>query len=199
MTQAAQDHEFQSRMRQLDGLLQEVESIEDLAAREKTTRIIQGLMDFHGAALACMFDQLSEAGDAGAAIVSQLANDELTGSLLLLYGLHPQDLPTRVRGALEKVRPYLASHGGNVELLSVSEEGVVRLVMQGSCHGCPSSAITLKTSIEQAIYERAPDVTAIEVEQEPAAAAEAAPAGFVPVERVTASAAAHHSREGVSV
>jgi Fe-S cluster biogenesis protein NfuA/nitrite reductase/ring-hydroxylating ferredoxin subunit len=69
-----------------------------------------------------------------------------------------------VRGALEKCRPYLASHGGNVELVSLEEPGVVRLRMQGSCHGCPSSAVTLKLAIEQAIHEAAPDVTAILVE-----------------------------------
>ena len=49
----------------------------------------------------------------------------------------------RVRGALEGVRPYLQSHGGNVELLGI-EDGVVRLKLEGSCSGCPSSAMTLK-------------------------------------------------------
>jgi len=86
------------------------------------------------------------------------------GSLLLLYGLHPVDLETRVRGALEKTRPYLRSHGGNVELVDVDESGAVRLRLQGSCHGCPSSAMTLKLAIEQAIHDAAPDVTSISVE-----------------------------------
>ncbi len=74
------------------------------------------------------------------------------------------DLETRVRQALDKVRPLLRSHGGNVELLDLSG-GVVRLRMLGSCDGCPSSAMTLKHAIEAAIYEKAPDVTAIEVDQ----------------------------------
>ena len=84
-------------------------------------------------------------------------------SLLLLYGLHPLDLEARVQQALEKVRPLLRSHGGNVELLGIAD-GVVRLRMLGSCHGCPSSAMTLKNAIEEAIYAAAPDATAIEVE-----------------------------------
>ena len=71
---------------------------------------------------------------------------------------------TRVRAALEKSRPYLQSHGGNVELVGIDADGVVRLRMQGSCHGCPSSAVTLKLAIEQAIHEAAPDVSAILVE-----------------------------------
>ena len=93
-------------------------------------------------------------------------------SLLLLHGLHPLDLEARVRQALEQVRPYLRTHGGDVELLGV-DDGVVRLRMQGSCHGCPSSAVTLKHTIEEAIYDAAPDVAAIEVEGvvEPPAAA----------------------------
>src|SRR6185295_570875 len=97
-------------------------------------------------------------------IVDQLAQDELIASVLLLYDLHPVDLETRVRGALEKSRPYLKTHGGNVELVGIDEGGVVRLRMQGSCHGCPSSAVTLKLAIEQAIHEAAPDVSAILVE-----------------------------------
>jgi Fe-S cluster biogenesis protein NfuA len=68
-----------------------------------------------------------------------------------------------VRRALDKVRPYLHSHGGDVELLGISE-GTVRLHLEGSCHGCPSSQVTLQTTIERAIYEAAPDVVAIEVD-----------------------------------
>jgi Fe-S cluster biogenesis protein NfuA len=61
------------------------------------------------------------------------------------------------------VKPYLHSHGGNVELLGI-EEGVVRLRLHGSCHGCPSSSATLKNTIEEAIMEKAPDVAGIRVE-----------------------------------
>jgi Fe-S cluster biogenesis protein NfuA/nitrite reductase/ring-hydroxylating ferredoxin subunit len=92
-----------------------------------------------------------------------MLRDDLIRCLLLLYGLHPVDLTTRVQQALEKTRPYLKSHGGNVELVRV-EDGEVHLRMKGSCHGCPSSAITLKLAIEQAIHEAAPDVTAIVVD-----------------------------------
>ena len=69
-----------------------------------------------------------------------------------------------MRQALDKVRPLFALSRGNVELLGLSG-GVVRLRMLGSCDGCPSSAMTLKHAIEAAIYEKAPDVTGIEVDQ----------------------------------
>jgi Fe-S cluster biogenesis protein NfuA len=70
-----------------------------------------------------------------------------------------------VSQALDKARPLLKSHGGNVELINL-DGGVVRLRLQGSCHGCPSSSATLKNAIEEAIYSLAPDVNGIEVEGE---------------------------------
>ncbi len=72
-------------------------------------------------------------------------------------------MEARVHQALEAVRPYLHSHGGNVELLGV-EDGIVRLRLHGSCHSCPSSAVTMQQTIEEAIYGKAPEVTAVEVE-----------------------------------
>jgi Fe-S cluster biogenesis protein NfuA len=67
------------------------------------------------------------------------------------------------------MRPYLDSHGGDVQLVGI-EDGVVRLQLQGSCSGCPSSAITLRHGIEEAIHRAAPDVAAIEAEDAPAPA-----------------------------
>src|SRR6185369_108912 len=115
----------------------------------------------------------------GYAMFDNFAADDLVGSLLLLYGLHPLPIEARVTKALEKVRPYLESHGGNVELLDITG-GVVHLRMQGSCKSCPTSAMTLKLAIEEAIYAAAPDVVAIEAE----GVAEQAPvskSGFVQI------------------
>jgi Fe-S cluster biogenesis protein NfuA len=92
-----------------------------------------------------------------------LADDELLAHLLLLHDLHPVDVGTRVANALEEVRPYLGSHGGDVELLGV-EEGVARLRLNGTCDGCPSSAVTLKHSIETAILRAAPELERVEAE-----------------------------------
>jgi Fe-S cluster biogenesis protein NfuA/nitrite reductase/ring-hydroxylating ferredoxin subunit len=84
--------------------------------------------------------------------------------LLVVHGLHPYGVEERVERALAAVRPYLGSHGGDVELLGVSEEGVVRLRLLGSCDGCPSSSVTLDLAVEGAIHEAAPEVSAIEIE-----------------------------------
>jgi Fe-S cluster biogenesis protein NfuA/nitrite reductase/ring-hydroxylating ferredoxin subunit len=101
---------------------------------------------------------------AGPEVLERLVEDELVASLLVLHGLHPKDTETRVVEALDQVRPYLGSHAGGVELLGVDPEGVVRLRLEGSCDGCPSSTQTVKLAIERAIEEAAPEVTAVEVE-----------------------------------
>jgi Fe-S cluster biogenesis protein NfuA len=97
-----------------------------------------------------------------------LGGDELVEHLLFLHGLHPVAIEERVAGALDEVRPYLDSHGGDVRLLGI-QDGVVRLELQGSCSGCPSSAVTLRHGIEEAIYRAAPDVERIEAEDAPRA------------------------------
>jgi Fe-S cluster biogenesis protein NfuA len=163
MAAIAEDRQFKDRLRRIETLLQDVEKFKDPEARAKTREIVQTLMDFHGAGLERILAHLATTSEVGPARIEQLAQDELVASLLLLYGMHPVDLDSRVRQALEKVRPYLHSHGGNVELLEI-DDGVVRLRLQGSCHGCPSSALTLKQTIEEAIMEKAPDVVGIEVE-----------------------------------
>lgn len=164
--------EFERRIAGIEELVQQLETATDPAARAASQELVRALMELHGSALERMLATIRRNGAAGGTIVEQLSRDDLIASVLLLYDLHPVDLETRVRGALDKSRPYLQTHGGNVELVAI-EETVVRLRMQGSCSGCPSSAVTLKLAIEQAIHEAAPDVTAILVEgqEEPHGAA----------------------------
>ncbi len=178
-----EEQTFQHGIQQIEALIVKIEQIADPATRASVEQLLQALMQLHGAGLERMLDLIWESGESGGAIIDTLARDEQIGGLLLLYGLHPLDLETRVRQALEKVRPYLRSHGGNVELSGITDAGVVRLRLQGSCHGCPSSAMTLKLAIEEAIYAAAPDVAALEVEgvvERPVA-----PAGFIPLEAVS--------------
>jgi len=155
----ANDTEFLGRMQKIEALTREVEALPDENARETALELMRLLMEYHGAAIERVLEIVA-AGDSSDLIFDNLAKDELSNSLLLLYGLHPLDFETRVEQALEQVRPYLRSHGGDAELLSV-EDGVVRLRMIGSCNGCPSSSVTLKEAIEKAITEAAPDAVSI--------------------------------------
>ncbi|MGH9222558.1 MAG: NifU family protein [Acidimicrobiales bacterium] len=128
--------------------------------------------DLYGAGLAATVRTLKTDDRAGPAMLARLVDDELVASLLVLHGLHPRDLADRVDAALVGVRPYLASHGGDVEVLDLDPDaGALRLRLLGSCDGCPSSVATLRHSVELAIAEAAPEIVIIEVEglAEPAA------------------------------
>jgi Fe-S cluster biogenesis protein NfuA len=144
----------------VEGLLEQVHDVE----------LVQGLVDLYGEGLARIVAHDPE-------LAERLAGDELVAHLFLLHGLHPVPLETRVRGALDEVRPYLEQHGGDVELLGV-DGGVARLRLQGTCNGCPSSTATLKLAIEEAIYRVAPDIDEIEAE----GAVNASPPGLLQIE-----------------
>lgn len=157
------DQSFQERVGQIESLVAQLENCPDPGTQRAARDMVRLLLDLHAAGIGKLLEFVVGADDHGRGVLAACAGDELVASLLLLHGLHPEGLEDRVRKALDKVRPYLHSHGGDVQLLSV-DDGVVRLHLEGSCHGCPSSRITLQTTIEGAIYEAAPDVAAIEVE-----------------------------------
>ena len=135
-----------------------------VVARERAEELVRLVADLYGAGLERILTILYEAGRLDDEVLAALTADELVSGLLLVHDLHPHDLPTRVEHALEGVRPYLGSHGGDVELLEVTEDGVVRLRLLGSCDGCASSSVTLKLAVEGAIEAAAPEVTGIEVD-----------------------------------
>lgn len=147
----------------IEGLVRTIENLPDASARSSAVALMQALMEFHGDGLDRMMEIIAATGAEGSFVFDKFAGDEIVSSLLLLYGLHPLSLEDRVSQALEKVRPYLDSHGGNVELLGIND-GVVKLRLEGSCKSCPSSSVTLKLAIEEAIYVAAPDVVSIEAE-----------------------------------
>jgi Fe-S cluster biogenesis protein NfuA len=68
----------------------------------------------------------------------------------------------KVQAAIEKIRPMLKADGGDVELIDVSDTGVVQVRLQGACSGCPMSQMTLKNGIERIIKQEVPEVTAVE-------------------------------------
>ncbi|MEN6369048.1 MAG: NifU family protein [Thermotogota bacterium] len=67
-----------------------------------------------------------------------------------------------VQQALEKIRPMLRADGGDVELVEVTADGVVRVRLEGACHGCAMSQMTLKNGIERALKEEVPGITEVE-------------------------------------
>ena len=155
--------EHQRRAERIESLIQEVSAFPDPHASAVAEELVQSLLDMYGEALERVLELTVQTEATGYALIKTFMNDDLIGDLLLLHGLHPVDIETRIVRALDEVRPYLKSHGGNVELVSV-EDGIARLRLEGSCHGCSSSTVTLKQTIEEAIYKAAPDLDRLEVE-----------------------------------
>jgi Fe-S cluster biogenesis protein NfuA/nitrite reductase/ring-hydroxylating ferredoxin subunit len=120
------------------------------------------LVGMYGDGLARILTVLADQ-PGGLPMIDALAEDPLVESLLLLHGLHPLDVDARIQRALDRVRPYLGSHAGGVEYLGVFD-GVARLKLEGSCHGCPSSTVTVELAITGAVQEAAPEVTEVKVE-----------------------------------
>src|SRR6516162_9105886 len=133
------------------------------AAADSAEELVRLLVGMYGDGLAAIMAALAEEGEAGRAIVDRLTADPLVEGLLLLHGLHPLDVDERIQRALDRVRPYLGSHAGGVQYLGV-RDGVARLRLEGSCHGCPSSTVTVRLAIEGAVQDAAPEVTEVVVD-----------------------------------
>jgi Fe-S cluster biogenesis protein NfuA len=148
------------RIEEILGLLRSGDAA-DAAAAEELTGLLVGL---YGDGLGHIVATLRDAGPAGAELLAEMTEDPLVESLLLLHDLHPLDVDTRIQRALDRVRPYLGSHAGGVEYLGVTEQGTARLRLEGSCHGCPSSTVTVRLAIEDAVKDAAPEVDEVAVE-----------------------------------
>jgi Fe-S cluster biogenesis protein NfuA/nitrite reductase/ring-hydroxylating ferredoxin subunit len=142
----------------VERLLAEFEALADPALASRAEELVRTVVEFYGAALERVVELLPEA------VLERLAADQLVSGVLVVHDLHPHSLHQRVQHALDAVRPYLGSHSGDVSFVEITDEGVLRLALGGSCDGCPSSMVTVKLAIEQAIAHAAPEITRIEVE-----------------------------------
>jgi Fe-S cluster biogenesis protein NfuA len=72
------------------------------------------------------------------------------------------DLIKRIEDALEQIRPYLQADGGNVTLVEITDDNIVRLELQGACKSCSMSMMTLKAGIEETIKRAVPEIVSVE-------------------------------------
>src|SRR5271155_2647443 len=142
-------------------------------ARERAGQLVGEVVELYGAGFSRIMAAVGSQADSG--MLNRLVADDLVASLLLVHGLHPHDVHRRVSDALDRVRPYLGSHGGDVHLLDIVGD-TVQLQFAGSCKSCPSSAVTLELAVEDAIRAAAPEVSSIEVVTPEAGATGAGPA-----------------------
>lgn len=144
-------------------LLERIEALPYPGAKELIQECMEAVLAFYGQGLSRILEIVSGAGPEGRKVHRDLIHDDIIKGFLLIHDLHPLDLEARLRDALDKVRPYLKSHGGNVELISL-ENDIARLRLQGTCQSCASSAVTLELAIKHAIEQACPDLVHFEVE-----------------------------------
>jgi Fe-S cluster biogenesis protein NfuA len=169
--------EFQDQVRQLGKLIMQFDQMPQSPQKIACKEVVQLLMDVHGAGLDRMMEIVFESEDPGPLIVDKLGRDTVTGSLLLLYSLHPDDLETRVDRAIEIMRPRLRKLSCSVDLAGIVD-GAVQVRVTTSGHSCGSSTRDVRAIVEEGVYELAPDVASIEI----LALEESSPSGFVALE-----------------
>ena len=157
------DKDFQVKVQRIGELVGELENIADAESRAGAKALVQLLLDLHAVGLERVLEIVTKSGEPGQRTIDELGHDPLVSSLLALYGLHPLDLESRVAQAVERVRPQVRKAGGELDLLG-TEDGVVRLQLQVTGHGCASTGKTLKGIVEDALYEAAPDMNRLLIE-----------------------------------
>jgi Fe-S cluster biogenesis protein NfuA len=185
------EKDFRERVQQMAALAADLENISDDKIRASAKELIHLLMELHGAGLEKIMETVFAAGEPGASMIDKLSREPLVSSLLVLHGLHPDDVETRVAAAVEVLRPRLRKQNAEVELLDASE-AVVRVRVTPGAHSCGSTTSTLRTSVEEAVYEAAPEVGALVIE----GLEEKSASGFVSLDALLGGAMAVSSSNG---
>lgn len=170
----ATGNEFQEQVLQLGKLITQFDQMPEGPQKAACKELVHLLMDVHGAGLERIMEIVFESGVPGPAIIEKLGRDTISGSLLLLYSLHPDDLETRVNKAMEYLRPRLRKVSCSADLVHI-EQGAVQIRVTTSGHSCGSSAKDVRSMVEEGIYELAPDVASLEI----LGLEEPLPSGFV--------------------
>lgn len=144
-------------------LVEKIGALPDPDAREMLEETLGTTLNFYGHGFERLLELLGREGEAGRRVLDAIVRDPGLSGLLLIHGLHPVPLADRLQHALDKVRPYMESHGGDVELVSLENDHAV-LHLRGHCETCPSSTVTLELAVRAAIEEACPDLAGFEVE-----------------------------------
>jgi len=186
------EKEFQEKMRRLGTLVGEIDQVPGGGSKVAARELVQLLMEVHRSGLErimeLVFQTGSESGTSGRAIVDRLGQDPIVRNLLLLYSLHPDDLETRVSRALDVARARLRKFDSRVELVSL-HEGAVQLRLQTSGHARGSTIKDLRSIVEGAIYDLAPDLISLTI----LAPEEESSSGFVSLQSLLQHSSAVHS------
>lgn len=151
---------FDTLARRVDETINEVRKL-DQDGQAKAMKLKSAIEEFHKVGLTTIVKRL-KADTRGKEILFELVDEPSVHALFAMHGIIRADLTTRVSRVIDMVRPYMQSHGGDVELVEVNQETVfVRL--HGACNGCSMSAVTLRNGVEEALKEHVPEIKNVEV------------------------------------
>jgi hypothetical protein len=149
----------------LQELLARFETLGDPAARAVAQELVQVVIDLHGRGLSDLLGIVQDAGSQPAdTLVARFAVNPAVRGMLLLHGLHPEDLATRASKAVERLRPHLGVRGVRADLIGVDDNVVrLRVTASGQKNQRPS-AIELQREIEDTVLEMTPDAVDLVIE-----------------------------------
>jgi|SRR5579875_2453517 len=173
------NQEFRDQIARIEGLIGSIESTADPALRATAKNLVQAVMDLHAGAIDRILEIVSSAGEPGAALLRSLATDELIGSVLVLYDLHPDDFETRANRGIEKARQTVARKGAALHVVAL-EPLRVRLKIETTGHACGSTIRDLESMVRETLLASAPDAAEILVE----GPGDKAASTFVPLDRL---------------
>ena len=175
------EKEFQEKMRLLGTRVGELDQMPGNGSKVAARELVQLLMQIHEAGLERMMELVSESGAetgaSGKAIIHAFGHDPIVRNLLLLYGLHPDDLQTRVLLALDALKGRLRKLDARVELISI-RDGSVQLRLHTTGHACGSTIKDLRAMVQGGVYDLAPDLASLTI----LGTEEESSSGFVPLE-----------------
>lgn len=168
----------------LQEMLARLEALGDPAARTAAQELVRVVIELHGRALSDLLGIVQEAGSQPAdTLLARFTVNPAVRGMLLLHGLHPEDLATRASKAVERLRPHLGVRGVRADLIGV-EDDVVRLRVSASGQkNQRPSAIDLQRDIENVVLEMTPD--AVDLVIEGLAEAGGANEAYVPLSAIT--------------
>jgi len=169
-TPTAMTDEFELLAQRVDKAIAAIETLNP-EAQAKANALRTAIEEFHKAGLVKIIQGLKS--DArGHELLLELTAEPAVYALFSMHGLIRADLHTRVTRVIDMARPYIQSHGGEVELAYI-EDNIAWVRMQGACNGCSQTAVTLRNSVEEALREHVPEIVKVEVvPNEPAQAPE---------------------------
>jgi Fe-S cluster biogenesis protein NfuA len=184
MTQ--QQADFRQQAETIERLVVKLDTAADPLLKAVAKDLVQALMALHGAAFERALELLHELGNPGG-IIERLGRDELVASVLLLYGLHPEDMRARILSALENIRPGLNKQNASAELVGLDDAGAVTIHFQVKAGSCGSTPGSVRSRIEAAVQNAAPDASSITLKD---VGIPSSGAAFVPLTALQGSTAA---------